>query len=93
MAEATRPGSKAERIRQAQARIEALKPASETCGKCQTLVTDFEPVDVRRRLGVRYRTQKGRLIYTPRVVPSGSSRKSSIATASCTFCCCVTRKP
>ncbi|WP_407973315.1 hypothetical protein ACJ51O_36280 (plasmid) [Burkholderia pyrrocinia] len=53
MSQAKQRGTKEQRIAQAQAKIEALRPEKLVCGACKTASTDFDAMDARNRTGIR----------------------------------------
>ena len=53
MGEAKRRGSQADRISQAHARLDALRPEKLVCGACQTAFTEFEGMEPRDMPGIR----------------------------------------
>ena len=52
MGEAKKRGTQAERISQAHARLDALRPEKLVCGACQTAFTEFEGMEPRDMPGI-----------------------------------------
>ncbi|WP_321810340.1 MULTISPECIES: hypothetical protein [unclassified Burkholderia] len=53
MGQAKQRGTKEQRIAQAQAKIEALRPEKLVCGACKTAFTDLDAMDTRNMTGIR----------------------------------------
>lgn len=53
MGQAKQRGTKEQRIAQAQAKVEALRPEKLVCGACKTAFTEFEAMDTRNMTGIR----------------------------------------
>lgn len=52
MGQAKQRGTKEQRVAQAQAKIEALRPEHLVCGSCKTAFTDFGAMDTRNMKGI-----------------------------------------
>ncbi|AST32040.1 hypothetical protein [Ralstonia solanacearum] len=52
MGEAKRRGTQAQRVSQAQARLDALRPEKLVCGACQTAFTTFDGMEPRNLPGI-----------------------------------------
>ncbi|HDR9483226.1 TPA: hypothetical protein QDC20_000325 [Burkholderia aenigmatica] len=52
MGQAKQRGTKEQRIAQAQAKIEALRPEKLVCGACETAFNDFNALDTRNMAGI-----------------------------------------
>lgn len=52
MGQAKNRGSLAQRIAEAKAKVEALKPEKLTCNKCQSAITDIQAMDTRGMDGI-----------------------------------------
>jgi hypothetical protein len=52
MGQAKQRGSQAERVKEAKAKIEALKPATIVCNSCQKDITDIHVMDTRGMTGI-----------------------------------------
>ncbi|MCX4151749.1 MULTISPECIES: hypothetical protein [Paraburkholderia] len=52
MGQAKQRGTQEQRIAQAQAKIEALRPEKLVCGACKTAFTDFDSMDTRNMRGI-----------------------------------------
>ncbi|MGC8208377.1 hypothetical protein [Ralstonia solanacearum] len=53
MGEAKRRGTQTQRVSQAQARLDALRPEKLVCGACQTAFTTFDGMEPRNLPGIR----------------------------------------
>ena len=53
MGQAKQRGTKEQRVAQAKAKVEALRPAKLVCGACKTAVTDFDAMDTRNMHGIQ----------------------------------------
>lgn len=52
MGQAKQRGTKEQRVAQAQAKVDALRPEKLTCGSCKTAFTDFQSLDTRKMTGI-----------------------------------------
>ncbi|MBF6989298.1 hypothetical protein [Cupriavidus sp. IK-TO18] len=52
MGQAKQRGTKEQRVAQAKAKIDALRPEKLVCGACKSAFTDFETMDTRNMQGV-----------------------------------------
>lgn len=52
MGQAKQRGTKEQRIAQAQAKVNALRPEKLVCGACKTAFTDFDAMDTRGMQGI-----------------------------------------
>lgn len=53
MGQAKQRGTKEQRVAQAKAKTDALRPEKLVCGACQTAFTDFHAMDARNMRGIR----------------------------------------
>ncbi|WP_321949367.1 hypothetical protein [Paraburkholderia sp. J10-1] len=53
MGQARQRGTQEQRVAQAKAKIEALRPAKLVCGACKTAFSDFDALDTRNMAGIQ----------------------------------------
>lgn len=53
MGQARQRGTQAQRIAQARAKVEALRPEKLVCGACKTAFSDFDALDTRNMAGIQ----------------------------------------